>query len=121
MGPCASFRAVRFLVPLMGAMTLVLMLSGCRTVVGDSCESALDCSDGLDCELTMPDGYCTRRECDTFGCPDEGICVVFDDYSSYCMQPCSEDAECRDGYICIQDFGAHPFCHSASALVDRES
>ena len=112
---------MRRIQPFLAVLALVLMLSGCRTIVGDACESALDCSDGLDCELTLPDGYCTRSECDTLGCPDEGICVLFDDHTSYCMQPCAEDAECRDDYVCVQDFGTHPFCHSAVALVDRES
>ena len=102
-------------------MALVLTLTGCRNVVGDSCESALDCSDGLDCEVTMPDGYCTREGCDSLGCPDEGICVLFDDHTSYCMKPCSEDADCRETYVCVQEFGPHPFCHFAAALVDRES
>ena len=120
-GPCASFRAVRRIQPVIGVLTLLLMLSGCRTIVGDACETGLDCSDGLECELTLPDGYCTRSHCDTLGCPDEGICVAFDDHTSYCMDPCAEDAECRDDYVCVREFGPHPFCHAASSLVDRES
>lgn len=96
----------------------LLLLSGCRSVVGDACEVNSDCTDGLACDLSFPGGYCTRDACDVVPCPDEGVCIHFTEESGYCMLPCGADADCRDGYVCVQDFGSHPFCHASSAMVD---
>ena len=99
---------------------LLLSVGGCRSIVGDPCETAADCTDGLQCELTLPGGYCTRAGCDQLPCPDEGVCVEFDAHTTFCMQPCSVDDECRDGYSCYDGLGPHPFCHAQSALGDAE-
>ena len=89
----------------------VVMFAGCAAMVGDTCTVDADCGQGLTCDISMPDGYCTLSDCDLSVCPDEGVCIVFDDDTSYCMLPCSGDGDCRSGYLCVTDFGVHPFCN----------
>ena len=83
---------------------------GCTAVVGDACLIDADCGAGLVCDASQPQGYCTRANCSEQECPDEGLCVVFDADTSYCVKPCVAAADCRDGYTCVDDFGLHPFC-----------
>ncbi len=102
--------------------------SACTAMVGDACETQQDCGQELYCEQSLTDGYCTLRDCDVDGCPDEGVCVTFyqvypDDadgtegavapssYLSYCMLACDSESDCRAGYRCVKDYGAHPFCN----------
>lgn len=95
------------------ALLLAPLTSACTAVVGDSCETQTDCGASMFCERSMPDGYCTLQDCETRGCPDEGVCIVFDPDTSYCMAACAKNGDCRDGYVCVKDFGAHPFCNDA--------
>ena len=88
---------------------------GCAAIVGDDCDNDGDCGSGLVCERSLPGGYCTVRDCVINGCPDEGICIVFDAQTSFCMAPCNGGSDCRDTYVCEQDFGAHPFCSAVEA------
>lgn len=85
--------------------------SGCGAVVGDACDSDTDCGSGLFCERTFPGGYCTISDCDERRCPEEGVCVQFDEATSYCMFACGGGDDCRDDYQCLEGFGPHPFCH----------
>jgi len=89
---------------------LLTVASGCASIVGDDCTNDSDCGSGLLCDGSLPDGYCTRPECDSEGCPTPGMCVTFDDETSYCMKPCTAGDDCRPGYQCVADFGPHPFC-----------
>jgi hypothetical protein len=88
----------------------LLALTGCGAIVGDSCEVDTDCGTGLSCDTTLPDGYCTLGDCARFGCSDEGVCVRFDAYTSFCMAPCTSAGDCRDDYECIGGQGPHDFC-----------
>ena len=89
---------------------LLTLASGCASIVGDDCVSDSDCGSGLLCDGSLPDGYCTRPDCDTEGCPSAGLCVIFDADTSYCMKPCDGAGDCRPDYQCVTGFGAHPFC-----------
>jgi len=89
------------------------LAGACSAVVGDACETQTDCGASLFCERSMPEGYCTLADCHERGCPDEGVCIVFDPDTSYCMAPCESNGDCRDGYACVEDFGPHPFCNDA--------
>lgn len=97
------------------ALLLALTVVGCGAVIGDDCSNDSDCGSGLVCERSLPGGYCTVQDCLINGCPEEGICIVFDEYTSYCMDPCEGADDCRTGYVCVDDFGAHPFCNPVEA------
>lgn len=86
-------------------------LGACAPIVGDACETQSDCGRSLFCERSMPDGYCTLKNCEDEGCPDEGVCIRFSADVSWCMAPCSGNGDCRDGYTCVKDFGTHAFCN----------
>ena len=92
-------------------------VAGCSAIVGDACETRTDCGRTMFCEPSLPDGYCTIADCVHRDCPDEGVCVRFDDDTSYCMLACESNGDCRDGYRCVDDFGPHPFCNDASAVT----
>jgi hypothetical protein len=86
-----------------------LGLVACAPQVGNSCDTALDCSaqGSRLCDRTQPGGYCTIRGCESGTCPDEAVCVKFrpgDERLSltYCMRKCDGDGDCRrgDGYRC---------------------
>jgi len=102
--PHSKLLLFAFLAMLIGA-------SACGSAVGDSCETQTDCGQTMYCELSMPEGYCTRRNCQLDGCPDSGVCITFEPGISYCMRECETTSDCRDGYSCISDFGVHPFCN----------
>jgi hypothetical protein len=100
----------------------------CAPEIGDSCETALDCSASGTrlCDRTQPEGYCTLDSCEQGTCPEEAVCVQFgrgrdgttlDRLSrSYCMYKCDERDDCRpdEGYDC---FSARTFGASNEALV----
>jgi hypothetical protein len=87
---------------------------GCSPKIGDACTSSAKCSANGDrlCDPTQPDGYCTMFNCEPGGCPDEAICVAFNEAScanvarsgrilrTFCMRTCDDDGDCRAGYYC---------------------
>ncbi len=102
--------------------TALFVLGGCSAKPGDACEINTDCGQSMVCERSLPEGYCTRENCAVVECPAGGLCVQFDADTSYCMQPCEQDEDCRDGYICVAQFGPHPFCNDTLGVVpDDES
>jgi hypothetical protein len=76
--------------------------------------AALTLGAQMTCELSLPEGYCTVPDCETIGCPDDGVCIVFNQDQSFCMLQCANDADCREGYVCVTQFGAQPFCNDAA-------
>ncbi len=95
------------------ALTLASLAPACAPLVGDACEDSTDCGRSMFCERSLPDGYCTIKDCEDRACPDDGVCIRFDESTSWCMQPCENDGDCRDDYVCVTDFGVHPFCNDA--------
>jgi len=145
---------VQIVMRILALCAACLLVVGCGTQIGDSCESSIDCSPEGDriCDLSesSPGGYCTVRGCDHDSCPDDAVCVRF--FSAYfpdrgctretedigtddclpdeectlrpppgepeeiegkngtcaprlsevrfCMQSCSGNGDCRDGYEC---------------------
>ena len=106
----ASTRSI-LLVLLIALGALTTQSTGCAAVVGDSCEEQTDCGQQMFCELSLPGGYCTLRDCEPGGCTEEGVCIRFDEDTSFCMKACENNGDCRGSYRCVQDFGAHPFCN----------
>jgi hypothetical protein len=92
---------------------VIALLGGCAAKVGDACETSTDCGTQLSCETSQTDGYCTITPCEVNGCPDEAVCIVFPDDSTFCMARCDAAADCRDGYVCVDNFGDAPFCNNA--------
>lgn len=84
-----------------------LAVAGCQPKIGDSCGNSRDCSatGERQCDLAQPGGYCTILGCDPDTCPDGTICVEWRFVPSrtaetWCMRPCSDDNNCRLGYLC---------------------
>lgn len=92
--------------------------TACASVVGDDCGTDSDCGTGLVCERSMPGGYCTIEGCLLDGCPDEGVCIEFDEFTSFCMDPCNGGGDCRDGYTCVDTWGSHPFCNAVDVSTE---
>ena len=91
-------------------LTSGLLGLGCTAEVGDECSTNTDCGTELFCDSSMAGGYCTRTPCEPNECPEEAVCIRFDDNSTYCMRRCEADGDCRDGYVCVSNFGDAPFC-----------
>lgn len=105
---------MRSLLPLLGLLALLALATpACAPIVGDACEDASDCGRSMFCERSLPGGYCTVKDCEDRNCPDEGVCIRFNEDVSWCMQPCGGDGDCRDGYRCVEDFGKYSFCGDA--------
>ena len=96
---------------------LAVLAPACSPLVGDACEDSTDCGRSMFCELSLPGGYCTLENCDNKNCPDDGVCIRFDEDVSWCMQPCESNGDCRDDYTCVKDFGLYPFCNDARGTV----
>ena len=97
----------------------VTAAAACAPAIGDDCELSTDCSQLGDrlCDTTQPGGYCTIFNCEPDTCPD-AMCVGFnfkldpacgaaDDgrwgrfERTFCMAPCDQTDDCRDGYVCL--------------------
>jgi hypothetical protein len=108
----------------------VLAGSACTKKIGDDCRSSIDCSQDSErtCDISQPGGYCTIEGCDEHSCPDESACIRFfprlyltkpcaqgcavdelcvgdmcaprSSERRYCAKTCSNNGDCRGGYIC---------------------
>jgi len=106
-----------------GLLIAVLAL-GCKPQIGDKCSVSTNCSTTGDrlCDVTQPDGYCTKFNCEPGSCPEDSVCVNFgttlsiiDEYEgsctpsqgnspykrSFCMANCSSNSDCRPDYECL--------------------
>ena len=86
------------------------LYTGCAPQVGDACSSNLDCGAQVTCDLSQPGGYCTVQNCLSGSCPDESVCVEFDNGENWCMAMCDSTGDCRDDYQCLPGEGSHAFC-----------
>jgi len=103
---------------------------GCAPKIGDSCTSSAKCSYKGDrlCDPTQPGGYCTIFNCQPDGCPDDAMCVAFNETScsnvarsqrilrTFCMVGCDDDGDCRSGYYCKEIGAGDP----AMQIVDLD-
>ena len=95
-------------------LVALLFFSACASEVGDPCEANIDCGTELSCDVSQTDGYCTQTPCEVNSCPEEAVCIEFQDKSTFCMRVCDNNDDCRDGYVCVEDFGDHPFCNQTA-------
>ncbi len=66
--------------------------------IGAECRRDDDCFDGLECDDSMPGGYCLKPDCDG-SCPEGSECVEWDGVRQ-CIQFCAATRDCRVGYVC---------------------
>lgn len=90
----------------------ILSTAGCISSIGDSCESDRECPSGAVCDVTAPGGYCMIQGCDTNQCPTDSICIDFDKETSFCMEACENESDCRDAYACKQDSHGLKYCYT---------
>lgn len=92
---------------------IICLTTACSAEIGDTCGTNVECASmpGAICDISIPEGYCTFSNCRPNGCPDNAVCVDFDDVSSYCMRYCEDNDECRDGHVCRKDRGSKGFCY----------
>lgn len=121
----------------LGLLTAALGL-GCTPQIGDKCTVSTNCSTTGDrlCDVTQPDGYCTKFNCEPGKCPEDSVCVNFgtelspvdgcqasqgtSPYKrSFCMANCGSDGDCRAGYNCLaaEEFNAVLAEHSSGQKV----
>lgn len=75
-------------------------------------DMAGECYADGDCEhhacLKVRGGYCSKRFCDTAGCPDGSRCMRLNERGdTACLRACSGDSECRSeaGHQCLEEAG----------------
>ena len=91
-------------------------LIGCSTNVGDECTASAECGPGRFCDRASRGGYCTVSPCSPNSCPDNSVCVRFENEQTFCMALCTAEDDCRDGYECVEDEGAPvAYCRQANA------
>jgi hypothetical protein len=88
-------------------IALTLSLAACGLQIGDECDDSLDCAiDGTRyCDQTMPGGYCLIPNCRPDDCPEESVCVRYDEglrARTFCMGTCKKDSDCRGAYQCAR-------------------
>lgn len=103
-------RHFQSLFALFAVLASGLLLFGCAAEVGDECTTNTDCGTELFCDSSQVGGYCTRSPCSANECPEEAVCIQFDDNSTWCMKRCEGDGDCRSDYQCVADFGDSAFC-----------
>lgn len=92
---------------------VVILSSGCKGDIGAECITSAQCQTGQVCDLISEGGYCTITPCEPGGCPESSICVIFENEDRYCMATCSQNEDCRDGYICDRESATESFCRQA--------
>lgn len=104
------------------ALTLAVFgpgLVACGTDVGDDCSSDAECGVGRICDRNSRGGYCTVSPCNPGTCPDDSVCIEFENRATYCMAWCDESADCRPGYYCATYGGGNAsaqYCRQCPTL-----
>ncbi len=85
-------------------LAIALLVLGCGQDIGDDCNSNAECGTGRFCDRASKDGYCTVSPCTVApnSCPENSICVEFEDAQTFCMYVCESKDDCRDGYDCVE-------------------
>jgi hypothetical protein len=91
------------------AVLTIVAAAGCQPRIGDGCGNSQNCSINGDrlCDNSQPGGYCLVFDCQPDACPDDAVCVRFNDDEPRhaivaCMRRCGGDGDCRadQGYRC---------------------
>ena len=115
-----------YLRPMLSVLLLGLVLAcgsedGPTAEIGASCTGDEECISGT-CfnDPSFPGAYCTVLKCSkTAPCPDNSTCHQYKGYA-FCMAPCKQGSECREGYVC--DYGVcRPPCNGKDACSGSDS
>ncbi len=71
--------------------------------IGETCTSTTGCDEGLQCNTTVPGGYCTTS-CTTAGatdqCPEDSVCDAIAGTAVTCVKICKTADDCRSDQDC---------------------
>lgn len=95
------------------ALCLLAFQASCGTDVGDDCTTDAECGEGRICDRSSRGGYCTVSPCGPSSCPENSICVRFENDQTYCMALCESSEDCRPGYECTERSAPVPYCRQA--------
>ncbi|MEM1348657.1 MAG: hypothetical protein AAGI01_08895 [Myxococcota bacterium] len=97
------------------AVVLFSCLPACAPAIGDTCEGDVNCNaqDRAFCDLSIPNGYCTLANCNPGSCPDDAVCVEFDETTTFCLEACASDNDCRADLSCVDDDVHDRYCYRA--------
>lgn len=107
-------RSVRSVLRLVGALGLLLASAACSTDVGDECTSDAECGRGRICDRASRAGYCTVSPCAPNSCPENSVCVRFENDLTYCMALCDTHEDCREGYSCVDRGAPVTYCRQSN-------
>ena len=96
-------------------LLLGLVNLSCKGDIGDECITSAQCQAGQICDLISAGGYCTVTPCEPDTCPQDSVCVTFENDDSFCMATCGGSDDCRDGYRCDTELGPEPFCRQSGS------
>ncbi len=96
--------------PLILLYLLLLLPLGCSKEIGDECSSSVECGQARLCDRASEGGYCTVTPCEPGNCPEDSLCVEFENELTYCMALCEGSDDCREGYFCDQENAVSGFC-----------
>jgi hypothetical protein len=88
---------------LLASLLLVAACGGDPPNVGGTCTAADGCDEGLTCETSAADGYCTQTcttSGETEGCPEESICDSIINGQMACVKICKVGTDCRPDQDC---------------------
>jgi hypothetical protein len=100
----------------------LLVLAGCGVTMGDPCTTSAECDVGVCLNRDFaPGGYCSKA-CNPgqpFSCPAGTTCVqgLLARDQPGCMKSCSQQSECRQGYVCrVENGSATAVCIGPAGL-----
>jgi hypothetical protein len=91
-------------------LLLTSLLAACGAEIGDECSTNAECGQGRICDRASRAGYCTVTPCSGDSCPENSVCVEFENRQTFCMALCDNSGDCRGGYFCDDETAAAPFC-----------
>ena len=87
----------------LAALVLAVTACGGPPDVGGTCAASGDCDEDLQCNTSVPGGYCTAA-CTTSGstdeCPEESICDAVSGAALTCVKICKTAGDCRADLDC---------------------
>jgi hypothetical protein len=85
--------------------TLLLSIAGCGDPpnIGGTCTTSDGCDDDLQCNTSVPGGYCTvpcTMSGSTSECPEDSVCDTVSGAALTCVKICKVAEDCRADLDC---------------------